>query len=82
MPEVAILLVFPRPQVDGLIGSKGDGGSPVPAWALVLVLAAVLITGIMDGVAQPAVFMDAAQAGEVYTHVGVARLEHSQSGCE
>ena len=51
----------------------------MPAWALVLVLAAVLVTGIMDGVAQPAVFIDAAQAGEVYTHVGLVCPETAQS---
>ena len=40
-----------------------------PRAALVFLLLAVLVTGVLDGVAQPAVFVDAAQAGPVYTHV-------------
>jgi hypothetical protein len=39
--------------------------------AFSMVLASVLVTGVLDGVSQPAVFVDAALAGPTYTHVSV-----------
>ncbi|GAX81283.1 hypothetical protein CEUSTIGMA_g8715.t1 [Chlamydomonas eustigma] len=42
-----------------------------PDSALAMVLASVLMTGVLDGVSQPAVFVDAALAGPTYTHAVV-----------
>ena len=53
-------------QVDVLLVG---GSTQAPNTALVLVLALVLATGVLDGVAQPALFVDAARAGPRYTHV-------------
>jgi hypothetical protein len=64
-------------QLDALfIPYEGLGGEPqqAPRAALVLLLMTVLTTGVLDGVAQPAVFVDAALAGPAYTHVRVVSL--------
>lgn len=54
------------PQVDALlVGSLPQA----PPSALGVVLGAVVATGVLDGVSQGAVFVDAAQAGQQYTHV-------------
>lgn len=56
-------------QVDALFVMDHESDPKAPRAALVFFLLTVLMTGVLDGVAQPAVFVDAAQAGPAYTHV-------------
>ena len=48
----------------------GRGAVAASGWALTLLLSLVLATGVLDGVAQGAIFVDAAQSGPRYTQVG------------
>jgi hypothetical protein len=53
-------------QIDlGLVGQEGTG----PDSALAVVLLAVVLVGVLDGLSQGAIFADAAALPPQYTHV-------------
>jgi hypothetical protein len=84
-------LLFILLQIDlGLVGQEGTG----PDSALAVVLLAVVLVGVLDGLSQGAIFADAAALPPQYTHVSsialhVAALEtreahmaqHASSSC-